>query len=614
MDGVSTAALIGSALAAATKSVKTLKELSEKYKNANQSIQLLIARLSTLRAALAQLHAFFASEGAARVGTLQLQSDIEAAIRPCNAIIVVLGNSIEQAQSGWLSGRLRYLWDESAIKEHSIHLDSQVAALNLLLQVVQFSTVQQQRAILDRGRTRRILQRARDDASSYVARSSLRLSSTQSMVHLDFNEILLKSDVYRGATDGSHEQGSANVDIDQEQDTSMQMDHQDRGEKELAPFTDQILVRQEFPKKIQSERHWRSSRVLQCCSKPAFLLTLALAVLLIVILSAVLAFVLANHKNRVSGPTKGSKDRFTSTRASTVTLFDATPMPTPSNLPPIPAGPFALPMEASSEKSTSCLTNSSQTFAWSCNMNTTMTLIINGTKESQTMSLDPGARPDGILEYGAQPPVWKDIILQLVTDLDSPMNGPAFLATTQYDKMVILQREELASNSTSENKRQIDGSRSSVLPGDSPWFCHWNLTYVEAFIYVQQNSSAATRTGSLVSTAATAFSAPTQTSNSSPRLPEYPRVVKVEERRLPGAPLPYCQLMSVLDNMQVMAAKDVSGGVIMVQLQEQDPDLDKFAQENGLSRRLTTSAEQKKEEWKKRKEPAGACHCQWIFS
>ena len=115
-----TASLIVGALAVVAKSVTGLKELSEKYKLGEQSIELLISKLSTVRAALAQLH-----------------SALESAIRPIHAILSVIDQHISQIQAGWINGRLRYVWDEDVIKEHSNHLDSQISALNLLLQVIQ---------------------------------------------------------------------------------------------------------------------------------------------------------------------------------------------------------------------------------------------------------------------------------------------------------------------------------------------------------------------------------------------------------------------------------------------------------------------------------------------
>jgi len=132
-----TASLIVGALAVVAKSVTGLKELSEKYKLGEQSIELLISKLSTVRAALAQLQLFLEPRGNHRLITPQLHSALESAIRPIHAILSVIDQHISQIQAGWINRRLRYVWDEDVIKEHSNHLDSQISALNLLLQVIQ---------------------------------------------------------------------------------------------------------------------------------------------------------------------------------------------------------------------------------------------------------------------------------------------------------------------------------------------------------------------------------------------------------------------------------------------------------------------------------------------
>jgi hypothetical protein len=116
----------------------------------------------------------------------------------------------------------------------------------------------------------------------------------------------------------------------------------------------------------------------------------------------------------------------------------------------------------------------------------------------------------------------------------------------------------------SNNKRQL-GSSSLPQPtqfvrkgvanaGDKPWFCYWNNTLVEAFIYVNQTSAAGARAAASSSAKPPSSASSSSTSPSaSPSsawevpapvfLPYYPKVVKVEERRVTvGAdPIqPYC--------------------------------------------------------------------------
>src|SRR5215469_10663512 len=55
--------------------------------------------------------------------------------------------------------------------------------------------------------------------------------------------------------------------------------------------------------------------------------------------------------------------------------LDASPIPTPTNLPPFPTGQFLLRIGSPDETEQNCLTDSSQTEAWSCNIPPTSVII-----------------------------------------------------------------------------------------------------------------------------------------------------------------------------------------------------------------------------------------------
>jgi hypothetical protein len=327
------------------------------------------------------------------------------------------------------------------------------------------------------------------------------------------------------------------------------------------------------------------------------------------------------------------------------TLFDATLIPTPTDLPSLPAGQFSLPLGFAQESSPGCLTLGNQYAAWSCKMSFAPLMLTVINSGSPMVSLESFFSPDGNIPYGLQPPVAKNISMQLVTDLDYKGYQEAWHFSARYDKLVVLSPEEFAAGS-SLRKRQGDKSfrhHFQVQPGDSPWVCYWNDTYIEGYIYVRQNSTAATITGyptpnptdpfgpmqlpsSTTGSAplASITAAPTSGSSkekredrpsSPPRLPPYPRIVKIEERRLPNAPQPFCQKMQLLDNGTLAPATN-KGRIVVVQLQEQDPTYQEFygdarpppgpSPSNGTTQR-------KKEGFDKRTDPSDACHCQWMF-
>jgi hypothetical protein len=266
------------------------------------------------------------------------------------------------------------------------------------------------------------------------------------------------------------------------------------------------------------------------------------------------------------------------------TTFDATPFATlPPGVPNLPTGTFALPISTPSVAPNSCLTNPSQSGAWSCAIAPILPyqMIISSISGSSNLSnnevlLNLGNNTMEFLPYGAQPPILtQNQILRLEQDNDDLDRGPAWFFQTTYDKLVIVQENVLT---VSNAKRDLGLRSSDTIPdfmrqgvaqvGDRPWFCYWNDTLLEAFIYVNETSSAGSRSSSPSSyptgTSAGSYGRPqSATSTYASGVPTsgslslgfsgpaqvpvpppcYPKVIKVEERRLPSgsqSPSPYC--------------------------------------------------------------------------
>jgi len=110
---------------------------------------------------------------------------------------------------------------------------------------------------------------------------------------------------------------------------------------------------------------------------------------------------------------------------------------------------------------------------------------------------------NGVYTYGEQPPlIQKSFELELVEDKFEPSRGPAWFKMVSYNKTVILHEGWLGSSGDEAETRKR--SRHAALigegisnfkrkgvaqPGDKPWVCTWPDTYLEIFIYAQQNSS-----------------------------------------------------------------------------------------------------------------------------
>jgi hypothetical protein len=79
-----------------------------------------------------------------------------------------------------------------------------------------------------------------------------------------------------------------------------------------------------------------------------------------------------------------------------------------------------------------------------------------------------------------------------VSDTDDPDDGHAFYFQQTYNKLVIV-RSDAIDVPAKRLKRESYGTlpgwqvqKQYATPGDKPWFCYWNNTLLEAFIYKSQ--------------------------------------------------------------------------------------------------------------------------------
>ncbi|KAF2084960.1 hypothetical protein K490DRAFT_68162 [Saccharata proteae CBS 121410] len=463
------------------------------------------------------------------------------------------------------------------------------------------------------------------------------------------------------------------------------------------------LVGSEDPEKSWKDKSWREKRKTKflCGTVPLWALLVAGGV--IVILAAVLGGVIGaflGHHGEKKGPA-------TVTVVSTASLFDASFLTaTPSSLSALPTGKYALPMGIPETESNQCLTESDQTGAWSCTVEGPPLEIEVGTLVSSHSNYGTSLEPlenTTTLQYGSQAPTISEQSLRLVSDLDNPSEGPAWHFQTYYDKIVILRADEFQAGQNLR-KRKAQGQdgqgqgpntpsssywqstppaaapsgfelppqfrhRNEVQKGDTPWYCIWNSTFIEGFIYVNEDTSAAASDAasaaiaSATSSGFTTSPSPGQFSSSGPAptasstyngaaatttwpqstittAPEsstttsfpverrqdyselssdvqwYPRVVKIEERRFAGqGATPYCQKMQLLDNGHMVPISS-NGQAIIVTLTEEDPN------ENSLyaTATLTTGSDSSGGNSRRRfvekrdDDEDGSCHCQWTFS
>jgi len=308
---------------------------------------------------------------------------------------------------------------------------------------------------------------------------------------------------------------------------------------------------------------------------------------------------------------------------------------------------------------------------------------------------------NNVYAYGEQPPIISPVSMELVTDLLEPNRGPAWFRMLPYNKTVILPKHFLSPPGSPGPAGKARGlkklsprvgefKRKGVAkPGDRPWVCNWPQTWLEIFIYPQQNSSwfmgppmpppssLSSSTETPPATPQAETSSPTSPITSTPtegmpgfratngpqgpqghihpnrqgppppppppentpvtasatptgpfgpietgdtiapgRPPVYPRVFKLEERRIAGAPLPDCTQFEIQEDGTAKPALDADGKPITIQIVENEPPPQEPAGQSG-------DDIQRRSSWQHQSNPlvsresgpdVSQCGCMWFLT
>ncbi|KAF1815146.1 hypothetical protein P152DRAFT_456198 [Eremomyces bilateralis CBS 781.70] len=489
--------------------------------------------------------------------------------------------------------------------------------------------------------------------------------------------------------------------------------------------------------KCWKEKSWREKRETRVCGGrvPIWLLCgFACAIFLTALITGSVLGGFIAGKKKESGVTPSIV-----TVVTTPTIFDISVIATPTSVPMIQAGTYPFPLSVSPESSQrNCLPDTNQVSAWSCDYTgppIRMTFQPMAGSNYPGVSISPGTDDTAVphVEYGHQAPQIGPQRLLLVSDLNEPSRGAAYHFQATYDKIVLLKEKDLTASLNARDaeaepelwvgdgggRRSPPFHRTAVVPGEDLWVCVWNRTFIEAFFYVNSDSSAASSKPSSASTTITSLpfssdEAPSPTpvasvvtgdthpdptsasavflahardldstltafpsasanwlsprddpalgtssapptssssfSSSSPSAspssvihPFFPKVVRFEERRLPRGgqkPSPYCQRARRVESSAfttspslgglagVKPVHDGNGKPIIIYLNETEPSYDEFlnptpavtaiAQQAGEAVKrwegLVPEGDGESVELRKRDEPPGSCHCQWLAS
>jgi len=163
----------------------------------------------------------------------------------------------------------------------------------------------------------------------------------------------------------------------------------------------------------------------------------------------------------------------------------------------LPTGTFQvnIDMPAIIANSSLCLSDPAQRVAWSCDMDTSTTLDLQIIQQAQGSFLTVNFGTIAQISYGTQPPALVGS-LALVNLLGNASLGPAFQFQTDYDKLVILPGDASINVSYSASyKRDVPDfdwmpalSGRQIAHDDNPWFCWFNDTSIEGFVFVNRTA------------------------------------------------------------------------------------------------------------------------------
>ncbi|KIW23830.1 uncharacterized protein PV07_11999 [Cladophialophora immunda] len=342
-----------------------------------------------------------------------------------------------------------------------------------------------------------------------------------------------------------------------------------------------------------------------CCGLPIWTVVIVVA---IVVLAAVIGGVIGGVVGNQHGTHQAE------VAATTTVWLDADPAQTGPSTPSCPTGHYTIPLNQTQEID-SCVVDDEYSHTWEC-LDFAL-LGINFFSNGPNFSVvfdDYSVRPQ-LFKYGPQPPDFNGTSfgLQPYMDKEDDQLGVALFFSVLFDKLIIVPADQLSPEPGSM-KRSVSGPELAergmggywgvnyLSVGDKPWYCFWNSSVSEFWVFLDQNMDDAYETYSSSSTITSASSRPTSAgplsaSYSGPGYgtgptttpasattpypseptddddywpgtkvkrqatvgsPDFPKLVKMVEKRKPDNNVqPYCQQMQVLNNWQIMPIPNV---------------------------------------------------------
>ncbi|KAI9710899.1 MAG: hypothetical protein M1820_002334 [Bogoriella megaspora] len=167
IGGVSAA---GAIIAAITKTLKNLSDARTRFEGADLTIQSLVYELTTIKFALTQVQEWARNHVPSSPTKRELIQGFKISLEGCRLAMDVMAEEVAMLVSkNPFIRSVNVVWNDTSMKEHQHRLQSQVNALQFLLQAAYCQTETQQDVMLQKPKNRRILQKVEDDASTLRA-------------------------------------------------------------------------------------------------------------------------------------------------------------------------------------------------------------------------------------------------------------------------------------------------------------------------------------------------------------------------------------------------------------------------------------------------------------
>ncbi|RHZ72801.1 hypothetical protein CDV55_108496 [Aspergillus turcosus] len=156
----------------AGKSLKHLFSLQRKLKDSGFHLQIISSQIVAVNAAITHIQSWLDTYTADTCLANGVAEDLKLSLNGCSSLLAIFSEQVADLDSGhdalsW-TDRVKFVWNETELKNYRDMLRDQVQALSLLLQVVKLPTTSEQMSLLTVVDNQKIIQRARDDSTSLI--------------------------------------------------------------------------------------------------------------------------------------------------------------------------------------------------------------------------------------------------------------------------------------------------------------------------------------------------------------------------------------------------------------------------------------------------------------